>query len=410
MKKKGTLTKKMEKIISTILLTIFFVYSSFSQTYISGETYFGENEYIEFKAGNLPIIISAPHGGGLEPAEIPDRDCSGCVYVRDSRTQELIRQMYDAIFEEFGCYPYVIINRLHRKKLDANREIGDAADGDPMAEQAWMEFHDFIQAAKDSVTQNFGKGIYLDLHGHGHDIQRLELGYRISRSELQMSDLEVDGLVDEASIRNLVHNNLNNLTLSQLLRGEDSFGEFYEDELFPSVPSQTDPFPMGSEPFFSGGYNTGRHGSEIEGVIDGIQIECNWEGVRNTAANRDVFAMATATALRKYLEKHYFGIGFLSGECGLVSNSNISQNVFEEIQIFPNPAIDVINIKWNNKISSNYSLTIFNELGQVFYKKIYSDGLPQSLDIDEFPNGIYFLKIENEKSVSVHKFLKRSVD
>ena len=313
------------KIKLVLFFSFFFFYCfCFSQVYTPGETYFGENEYIEFNAGNLPIIISAPHGGGLEPTEIPDRDCTGCVYVRDSRTQELIRQISDAIFEEFGCYPYIIINRLHRKKLDANRDIGDAADGDPMAEQAWMEFHDYIQASKDSVTQNFGKGLYIDLHGHGHDIQRLELGYRISRSELQMSDGELNGLVNEASIRNLVYNNLSNLTLSQLLRGGDSFGELYENEFFPAVPSQTDPFPMGSEPFFSGGYNTVRHGSEIEGVIDGIQIECNWEGVRNTSDNREVFATATAHALRSYLEKHYFGEGFLNGECGLVSTSFFS--------------------------------------------------------------------------------------
>ncbi len=388
-----------------VLLIFFFASSSFSQIYTPGETYFGENEYIEFKAGNLPIIISAPHGGGLEPVEIPDRDCAGCVYVRDSRTQELIRQMSDAIFEEFGCYPYIIINRLHRRKLDANREIGDAADGDPMAEQAWAEFHDFIQAAKDSITQNFGRGLYLDLHGHGHDIQRLELGYRISRSELQMTDGELNGLVNEASIRSLVYNNLNNLTLSQLLRGEDSFGEFYENELFPAVPSQTDPFPMGSDPFFSGGYNTGRHGSEIEGVIDGIQIECNWEGVRNTSANREVFATATAQALRSYLEKHYFGVGFLNGECGLVSTSNLEKNNIESIQIFPNPVNDILNVKWDNNFPSEYSMTIFNELGQVFYKKREIEKFIESIDLSAFKDGVYFLKIESEELVSFQKFL-----
>lgn len=397
----------MKNILSLFVLTLFFSGVIFSQTFTPGETYFGENEYIEFKAGNLPIIISAPHGGGLEPTDIPDRDCSGCVYVRDSRTQELIRQMSDAIFEEFGCYPYVIINRLHRKKLDANRDIGDAADGDPTAEQAWMEFHDYIEAAKDSVTQNFGKGIYLDLHGHGHDIQRLELGYRISKSELQMTDLELDGFVDDASIKNLVNNNLNNLTLSQLLRGADSFGEFYEEENFPAVPSQTDPFPMDSEPYFTGGYNTGRHSSELEGVIDGIQIECNWEGVRNTEANREVFATATAQVLRKYLEKHYFGNNFLTGACGLVSSPNILQkNNFPAFQISPNPANEQLQIIWETYVPANFSISIFNKLGQSFY---YNNDGQTNLDfinISDLPNGIYFVKIENKDFVILEKFIK----
>ena len=397
----------MKNQLTLVVLIFLFTCSGFSQTYTPGETYFGENEYIEFKAGNLPIIISAPHGGGLEPTDIPDRDCTGCVYVRDSRTQELIRQMSDAIFEEFGCYPYIIINRLHRLKLDANRDIGDAADGDPMAEQAWGEFHDFIQTAKDSITQNFGKGLYLDLHGHGHDIQRLELGYRISKTKLQMTDLELDGFVDDASIKNLINNNSDNLTLSQFLRGADSFGEYYEEENFPAVPSQTDPFPIGSDPYFSGGYNTERHGSKLEGVIDGIQIECNWDDVRNTEANRDVFATATAQVLRKYLEKHYFENNFLTGACGLVSSPNIlEKNNFSSFQISPNPANDQLKINWKTTIPSSFSISIFNKLGQVYY--LNNDG---GMDLDfinisHLPNGIYFIKLENEDFVSLEKFIK----
>lgn len=397
----------MKNKLTLFILIFFFSSTVYSQTYIAGETYFGENEYIEFIAGNLPIIISAPHGGGLEPVDIPDRDCTGCVYVRDSRTQELIRQMSVAIFEEFGCYPYIIINRLHRKKLDANRDIGDAADGDPMAEQAWMEFHDFIQTAKDSITQNFGKGLYLDLHGHGHDIQRLELGYRISKTELQMTDLELDALVEDASIKNLVNNNLNNLTLSQLLRGQDSFGEYYEEELFPAVPSQTDPFPIDDEPYFNGGYNTERHSSKLEGVIDGIQIECNWENVRNTEANRDIFATATAQVLRKYFETHYFGNDFLNGACGLVSNrTNLQKTDFSSFHIFPNPANDQFKLKWETAIPANFTLSIFNNLGQIFY--VNNDGKNDSdeINISHLPNGIYCIKLENKDFISLEKFVK----
>lgn len=397
----------MKNKLTFLVFLIIFSCPIFSQTYTPGETYFGENEYIEFKAGNLPIIISAPHGGGLEPTEIPDRDCTGCVYVRDSRTQELVRQMSDAIFEEFGCYPYIIINRLHRKKLDANRDIGDAADGDPMAEQAWTEFHDFIQAAKDSISQNFGKGLYLDLHGHGHDIQRLELGYRLSKTELQMTDLELNGFVDDASIKNLVNNNSDNLTLSQFLRGENSFGEYYEDENFPAVPSQADPFPITSDPYFSGGYNTERHGSKLEGVIDGIQIECNWDDVRDTEANRDVFAEATAQVLRRYFEKHYFGNDFLNGACGLVSSPDILQkNKFPTFQITPNPAKDHLKIIWKTTIPSTFSISIFNELGQISHIK--NDGKTDLdfINISHLPNGLYFIKFENEDFVSLGKFIK----
>lgn len=185
----------MKRIYFFLVSFFFFWQNSFTQTYLPGETYYGTNDYIEYKAGNLPIIISAPHGGDLEPLNIPDRNCTGCVYVKDAFTQELIREINDAIYEEFGCFPHIIINRLHRRKLDANRNIDDAADGNSDGEQAWNDFQNFIEGAKDSIEANFGKGLYLDLHGHGHDIQRLELGYRISKSELQLSDTELNSSI-----------------------------------------------------------------------------------------------------------------------------------------------------------------------------------------------------------------------
>src|SRR5262245_57440187 len=40
----------------------------------AGQSYFGRNSYVEYIAGNAPVIFSAAHGGDLKPAGIPDRD------------------------------------------------------------------------------------------------------------------------------------------------------------------------------------------------------------------------------------------------------------------------------------------------------------------------------------------------
>lgn len=40
---------------------------------VPGETLFGRNDYMEFIVGDLPLVVSAPHGGYLTPAEIPNR-------------------------------------------------------------------------------------------------------------------------------------------------------------------------------------------------------------------------------------------------------------------------------------------------------------------------------------------------
>ena len=56
--------------------------SSFSVTgppvYKAGQSYFGRNGYVEYIAGNTPVILSAPHGGALTPTTIPDRTASAC--------------------------------------------------------------------------------------------------------------------------------------------------------------------------------------------------------------------------------------------------------------------------------------------------------------------------------------------
>ena len=396
----------MKNLLLPFCLIFFFCKNSVSQIYIAGETYLSTSEYIEYKAGNLPIVISAPHGGTLEPSEVPDRDCAGCSTIRDFATDDLARKIYDAIADEFGCYPHVIINRLHRKKLDANREIVEAAQGNPMAEQAWNEFHDFIESSKDSITANFAKGIFLDLHGHGHDIQRLELGYLLSRSKLQMSDTVLNDAsnIDISSIMNLVNDNLNAINHADLIRGATSFGEFYEIENYPAVPCQTNPFPIGDEAYFSGGYNTVHHGSSGDGTIDGIQIECNRDGVRDTESNRTAFAIATARVLKQYLEVHYFGSGGLDNNCGTVALEKTNFNNVITFTVSPNPIDDFLTIKTSD--ASIGSIFIYNQLGQTFYqqKNILSSEL--TLNSLLFPKGVYFFKIDNKDNTGWVKLVK----
>jgi hypothetical protein len=60
-----------------------------AEEYAPGQTYFGQKQYIEYLAGNLPFILSAPHGGREKPEEIPDRKEGTFAY--DANTQELAR-------------------------------------------------------------------------------------------------------------------------------------------------------------------------------------------------------------------------------------------------------------------------------------------------------------------------------
>ena len=375
-----------------------------SQTFLAGETYFSTDNYIEYLAGNLPIVISAPHGGTLEPGSIPDRDCSGCVYTRDSFTEELTREVRATIIERTACYPHTIINRLHRRKLDANRAIANAADGNPAAEVAWTAFQAFIDSAKSIVNRQYGKGLFLDMHGHGHDIQRIELGYLMSRDELAFNDnaLQTTAFIERSSIRHLAQNNLDQLQFASLLRGEKSFGALLTDKGFASIPSLSDPFPINDEPYFTGGYNTRRHGSRDGGSIDGIQIECN-RNIRFDEATRQRFADSLANVILDYLETHYFP-SFSTTFC----NAAVAVDPVKtaSIHILPNPFQQFLQFE-----STLFPLEveIYSSFGQKLRSKLIRQNL-SPMDVLNLPAGIYFVKASHNGKLVIAKKMVKTVN
>jgi hypothetical protein len=262
----------------------------------------------------MPLVISIPHGGFLLPDEIPERPCTDCAKNKDVFTIEIGSAIRNTIYQKTGFYPYVIINKLHRTRLDPNRNITEAAAGNKNAEVAWIEFQSFIDSANASVNKKFGKGLYIDLHGHRHEIRRTELGYLLSSEELQLDDdmLNSGSFVEYSSIRNLVGNNLKSLTYSELVRGSFSLGGMLEKLGYPCVPDPAYPSPRPGEPYFSGGYNITRHGSSSGGTIDGIQIELD-EELRSDMKRRDKFVADVTNVLIEFLETHYFSGSKYSG-------------------------------------------------------------------------------------------------
>lgn len=352
--------------------------------YTPGESYFSPNGYIEYIAGDMPLVISAPHGGALQPAAIPDRDCAGCVYTNDAFTEELSRSVFSAIHGLTGCYPHLIINHLHRKKLDANRAVAEAADGNPAAAQAWSHFHQFIGAARSRVSADFGKGLYIDLHGHGHAIQRLELGYLLYEDELQLGDaaLNTATYIDYSSLRYLAGDNPGNHTHAELLRGTVSLGHLLGESGYPAVPSPANPFPLPGEPYFEGGYNTARYSSYQGGTVDGIQVECN-QSVRFDPALREIFAEDLAAGLVDFLALHYLPdpTDAFCQTTALVPPSEASPAA----AVFPNPACETLTVAAGPEARL---FQLFDATGRmVSSAPISAEG--GNLNLKPFPPGLY---------------------
>lgn len=379
-----------------LLLFLLLHQACYAQQYIAGQTYFSSDSSIEYRCGNLPLIITAPHGGYLEPANIPDRTCPDAVIVRDGFTQELAR-VIDSVFREYhGCQPHVIINRLHRKKLDPNRELAVATCDSPQAAAAWTAFHTFADSARAIVDRSFGKGLLLDIHGHAHSIQRLELGYQLTGDHLRAGDSAINSAfrVQRSGIRSLVANNQNNLNHVALLRGENALGTLLHQKGYACVPSQQIPFPLVGEPFFSGAYITERHGSMNGGTIDAVQLEHQMSGVRDDARNRRVYADTLRRVTLAFLQLHYFGdTSFL--HCNPLLGS-LNKAALPLARLYPNPSKQLF-----IEIGNAAQLQLFDMQGRCLTTQPL---LPGRNLLEKLPpqQGLYILSILHKTGETQH--------
>ncbi|KAM4695626.1 uncharacterized protein WCC33_014426 [Rhinophrynus dorsalis] len=280
---------------------------------------FGQNKYTEYQVGNMSLILTVPHGGSLQPSDIPSRDAgcwdkssSVCFYthtcppgtakdstnckvstVKDLYTLETALNLAKEISRlTAGHYPHIIINHLSRSKLDPNRDKDEAAFGNAQAEQAWDEFMNFISLAKLRIS----KGLLIDIHGQAHPEEWIELGYTISKTSLDAGTFSAgDSTIFSMS------KELYDVPFETLLRGSRSLGKFIEDQNinYICVPSPTNPGPNGGN-YFSGGYIVQTHGSKNGGEIDAIQIELpRW--IRESA-ERPSFCVSLSKALMNFYQ------------------------------------------------------------------------------------------------------------
>lgn len=260
---------------------------------------------VEYRPGTLPIVIAAPHGGRLDPAEIPDREEG--VMTRDAETDLLAVELFEAIHRQTGSRPHLVLCHLHRRKVDCNRDALTGTGGNLRALETWRAFHEAIDRARMAA----GKGLFLDLHGHSHPQPRVEIGYLLTGEQLKEVGRDFAALAPVSSVASLVETSP--VSFEELIRGESSLGALLHRAGFPAVPGPEFPDP-GEEPYFRGGYNTARYRTGGEGdAFFSLQIECPKPGVRDTAENRRRFANALARSLDVWLLRH---AGIRLGETG----------------------------------------------------------------------------------------------
>jgi hypothetical protein len=76
-----------------------------------------------------------------------------------------------------------------------------------------------------------------------------------------------------------------------------------------------------------------------------------------------------------------------------------------QVSIYPNPAIDKITVEILG-ITKESQLSIINSTGQELISQ-QTIGPKTIIDISNLPSGVYFVRLTNDKTVEVGKFIKQ---
>ena len=86
-------------------------------------------------------------------------------------------------------------------------------------------YHSYLQTAIDSVDAHFDAGILLNLVGHDHSVQQVELGYLLSADNLNLSDTALNAYNSQSSVNQMA--SISAATFAEVIRGYSSLEIYY---------------------------------------------------------------------------------------------------------------------------------------------------------------------------------------
>ncbi len=124
------------------------------------------SDLILVEPGELPIILTAPHGGEQDVPGCAVRTPVGTRFVNrpDQYTDRLARGIADELKRLTGKPPYLVMARFHRKFIDANRSAGEAY-GDPGCAAVYDAYHAAIRRQISEIRAQHPHAMLFDIHG-----------------------------------------------------------------------------------------------------------------------------------------------------------------------------------------------------------------------------------------------------
>jgi N-formylglutamate amidohydrolase len=234
------------------------------------------DELIISRPGNLPIILTAPHGGqqSVPGAFVRTRG----TMVTDTNTMELAEGLAKRLRTALGAEPYLVAARFSRKYIDANRAEAEAIESADLKPVYWA-YHNRISAYIQEIRQKFpGGALLLDIHGQGEDRSTVHRGTR--------NGATVAKLLQKHSAAALV--------------GPNSIFGFLQLKGFKVFPPNS---PLNDPPEdrrFNGGHTVFTYGGKNPDSIDAIQLEVGTY-LRTDSAFIDSLADGIVLFYRNYL-------------------------------------------------------------------------------------------------------------
>jgi hypothetical protein len=78
-----------------------------------------------------------------------------------------------------------------------------------------------------------------------------------------------------------------------------------------------------------------------------------------------------------------------------------------DIKIYPNPASDIVNIQFGTPVDGEVVLSLLDSQGKLVKRDIIESAVVEKqINLQDFPPGIYFIKLTKGKLVNVYKVVK----
>lgn len=122
-------------------------------------------KYFEFGEGNIPIIISCPHGGYKKPSSILDKEIG---YKNPDTNTYFISKLIINLLNQKGIKINYILSKIHRSKVDLNRPPHSSSafnQNCTEAQNIFHAYHDQLFNLAQKCVYKYDRALVIDFHG-----------------------------------------------------------------------------------------------------------------------------------------------------------------------------------------------------------------------------------------------------